>query len=203
MKKILILGATGTFGTRLTEALLSDTDYRLTLFSRHATAQYSDSDRVTVVDGDATSEADLQKVLKGQDVVYCAVSGEQLPQVAKALVAQMPKEQVEHLLFMGAVGIYNEIPEELDGDDNLDKEPAQIPNRKAVDVIEASALRYTILRPGYLREGAETDFVLTKKGEPAKGYITTIPSLIAFVKQLLADDTLYIGESIGITKEMQ
>ena len=31
---------------------------------------------------------------------------------------------------MGAVGIYNEIPEEMDGEDNLNNEPAQLPNRQ-------------------------------------------------------------------------
>lgn len=36
---------------------------------------------------------------------------------------------------MGATGIYNEIPVDMDDDDNLDNEPAQIPNRKAVDII--------------------------------------------------------------------
>lgn len=41
--------------------------------------------------------------------------------------------------------------------------------------MEASDLNYTVLRPGYLKEGEENDFVLSVKGEPAKGYITTIP----------------------------
>lgn len=36
MKNILLLGATGTAGSALTKKLLSDTDCRLTLFSRHA-----------------------------------------------------------------------------------------------------------------------------------------------------------------------
>lgn len=75
---------------------------------------------------------------------------------------------------MGAAGIYNEIPDEIDGEDNLDNEPAQIPNRKAVDVVEASGLNYTVLRPGYLGEGDADDFVLTMKGEAAKGYTTPI-----------------------------
>ena len=75
---------------------------------------------------------------------------------------------------MRAAGIYNEIPDEIDGEDNLDNEPAQIPNRKAVDVVEASGLNYTVLRPGYLGEGDADDFVLTMKGEAAKGYTTPI-----------------------------
>lgn len=102
---------------------------------------------------------------------------------------------------MGAVGIYNEIPIEIDGDDNLDNEPAQIPNRQAVDAIEASSLNYTVLRPGYLKEGLENDFVLTVKGEPAKGYITTLPSLVQLAVQLILDEKLYLKESVSITRD--
>ena len=113
----------------------------------------------------------------------------------------MIDNMISRLIFMGAVGIYNEIPDEIDGEDNLDNEPAQIPNREAVDIVENSSLNYTILRPGYLREGAENDFVLTVKGEPAKGYITSIPSLVNFAIQLIQDDTMYSRESVSITKK--
>lgn len=102
---------------------------------------------------------------------------------------------------MGAVGIYNEIPADIDDDDNLDNEPAQVPNRKAVDIIEASNLNYTVLRPGYLRDGSADDYVITLKGEPAKGYISTIPSVIELVKNLIADEKMYSRQSVSITRD--
>ena len=108
---------------------------------------------------------------------------------------------MKRLIFMGAVGIYNEIPDEMDGEDNLDNEPAQLPNRQAVDIVEASDLNYTVLRPGYLKEGEENDFVLSVKGEPAKGYITTIPSLVKLAVQLISDENLYARESVSITRD--
>lgn len=199
---ILLLGATGTFGTALTKKLLSGTDYHLTLFSRHAGEAYSNNERITVVNGDATSE-DLEKVLQGQNLVYCAISGEQLPKVAENLAVNMPKANVRQLIFMGAVGIYNEIPDEMDGKDNVDNNPEQIPNRQAVDIIESSSLAYTVLRPGFLQDGDEDDFVLTVKGEAAKGYISTIPSVVKLVLQLIEDESLYHRESVSITKDMR
>lgn len=102
---------------------------------------------------------------------------------------------------MGAVGIYNEIPDEIDGEDNLDNEPAQLPNRQAVDIVETSNLNYTVIRPGYLKEGAEDNFVLSVKGEPAKGYITTIPALVKLAVELILDENLYLKESISITQD--
>lgn len=177
MKNVLLLGATGTAGSALTKKLLSDMDCHLTLFSRHAKDMYTDTDRIAVVNGDA------------------------LPKIAENIVAAMTESGVKRLIFMGAVGIYNEIPDEIDGEDNLDNEPAQIPNRKAVDVVGASALNYTVLRPGYLGEGSEDDFVLTVKGEAAKGYTTPIPALVKFAVRLILNDTLYSRESVSITRD--
>ena len=201
MKKVLLLGATGTAGSFITKKLLSDTDYYVTLFARHAGELFSDSPRTTVVNGDAENTEDLKKAMQGQDVVYCAISGEALPKIAENIIAAMGVCGIKRLIFMGAVGIYNEIPDEIDGEDNLDNEPAQLPNRQAVDIVEASDLNYTVLRPGYLREGAEEDFVLSIKGEPAKGYITTIPSLVKLAVQLISDETLYARESVSITRD--
>ena len=201
MKRVLLLGATGTAGSALTQKLLADTDCRLTLLSRHARDVYADTDRITAVNGDAERVEDLNAVMPGQDVVYCAISGDALPKVAENIVAAMTQNGVKRLLFMGAVGIYNEIPDEIDGEDNLDNEPAQLPNRKAADMVEASELNYTVLRPGYLGEGDEDDFVLTVKGEAAKGYTTPIPALVKFAARLILDDALYVRESVSITRD--
>ena len=201
MKHVLLLGATGTAGSAITKKLLSDTECHVTLFARHAEDMFSDSPRTTVVNGDAEQIENLKEAMQGQEVVYCAISGEALPQIAENIVAAMGECGVKRLIFMGAVGIYNEIPDEIDGEDNLDNEPSQLPNRQAVDIVEASNLNYTVLRPGYLKEGEENDFVLSVKGEPAKGYITTIPSLVKLAIQLISDETLYARESVSITRD--
>ena len=198
---ILLLGATGTFGKSFAKKLLLDTDYNLTLVSRNVKDMYKDSKRQNVINADATNIEELKKVIKNQDIVYCAISGEQLPIVAANIVKCISGEQ--RLIFMGAVGIYNEIPDELDGKDNVDNNIDQVPNRDAVDVIEKSNVRYTILRPGYLRDGLEDDYVITKKGELAKGYITTIQSVEKVVLEIMKNNDLYLKESISITKDMK
>lgn len=200
---ILILGATGTFGTALTEKLLKHTDNKITLFARHASEKYSASEHTAVMDGDALNPNDLKNAVKNQDVVYCAISGSDLPKVAENIVKTMTQENVNRLIFMGAVGIYNEIPEDIDPEDNVDNNPDQVPNRQAVDVVEASALNYTVLRPGYLQDGDENDYTLTVKGEAAKGYITTIPSIANLAVQLIYDSSLYSRESVSITRDMR
>lgn len=200
---ILILGATGTFGTALTEKLSKYTDDKITLFARHASKKYSASEHITVMDGDALNPDDLKNAVRNQDVVYCAISGGDLPKVAENIVETMEQENVNRLIFMGAVGIYNEIPNDIDPQDNVENNPDQVPNRQAVDVVEASAFNYTVLRPGYLQDGDEDDYTLTVKGEAAKGYITTIPSIANLAVQLIYDSSLYSRESVSITKDMR
>lgn len=199
---ILILGATGTFGTALTEKLLQHTDDKITLFARHASKKYSADKHTTVIDGDALKPDDLKNAVKNQDVVYCAVSGGDLPKVAENIVQTMKEADIKRLIFMGAVGIYNEIPEDIDPEDNVDNNQAQVPNRQAVDIVESSMLNYTVLRPGYLRDGDENDYTLTVKGEAAKGYITTIPSIVNLAIRLIHDSSLYSRKSISITKDI-
>ncbi|MDO5133275.1 MAG: NAD(P)H-binding protein [Eubacteriales bacterium] len=202
MRNVLLLGASGTLGKAVTEKLLSETDLKLTLFARHATDVYTEG-KATVIDGDATESDTLKDAMVNQDVIVCMVSGEQLPEVAKNIVACMDSLGKRRLIFMGAVGIYNEIPDVMDGEDNVDNNPDQVPNRKAVDIIEASDLEYTVLRPGYLREGQESDYVLSFKGEAANGYFTSIPSLVNLIQNLIEDDNLYRRESVSITKDMR
>ncbi len=201
MKNVLILGATGTFGTALVKRLANEEGLALTLASRHAADVYGKG-AWRAVNCDATSVADLRAAAEGCDTVYCAVSGEQLPDAARAIVAVMNELGMRRLIIMGAVGIYDEIPADMDDKDNVRNNPDQVPNREAADIVEASGLDYTILRPGYLRDGDADDFVLTFKGEQAKGYISTIPSVVELAVRLIKDDSLYAGQSVSITRDM-
>lgn len=202
MKNVLILGATGTFGKALVKRLETDNSLHLTLASRHALAYWEESEQFRVVDCDATDKHDLQVAMAGCEVVYCAVSGDELPLVAQQIVSTMKKNHLRRLIFMGAVGIYNEIPTDLDDEDNVRNNPDQVPNRKAVDVVEESEFDYTVLRPGYLRDGDKDDFVMTFKGETAKGYVSTIPSVVELAVRLIKDDSLYVRQSVSITRDM-
>lgn len=202
MKKILILGATGTLGKALVSRLHTADEYSVTLVARHATQVYENSGRIKVADCDATSVSELSDIMPGHDVVVCAISGDELPKVATSLVSAMNMVHIDRLVFMGAVGIYNEIPHDMDGKDNVANNPEQIPNRDAVDIIEDSGLNFTVLRPGYLSEGENDDYILTFKGEQAKGYISTISSVVDLIIRLIDNNMLYARQSVSITKNM-
>ena len=202
MKNVLLIGASGTLGKAVTKKLLTDENLKLTLFARSASKFYQDSE-AHVVNGNAAEMESLRTVMADQDIVVCMVSGEQLPKIAENIAAGMDEFGKKRLIFTGAVGIYDEIPEGNGSQYNVSNEPPQIPNRKAVDIIEKSDLDYTILRPGFLRAGSDDDYVLSFKGEAANGYITTIPSLVKLIHDLISDDSLYVRESVSITKDMR
>lgn len=195
---IAILGATGKFGRPFTAKLLSKPDFHLTLLSKSAGNSYEDSFRVTARNIDATNIKDLKKVLDGQDIVFCAVSGTDQPAIARNLAELNP----ERLIYMTVVGIYNELSEENGGEYNVSNEPEQIPNRNAVSIIEKSGLDYTILRCGYLIYGEEDDYVITVKGQTPKGYVSTSKSVEKIALEIIENPEKYSRESIAITRDM-
>jgi hypothetical protein len=68
------------------------------------------------------------------------------------------------------------------------------------DVIEASGLDYTILRPDWFTNDNEVNYALTRKGEPEKGTAISRKSIATFVGEIVAAPKKYIGENLGIAK---
>ena len=195
---IALLGATGKFGTLFATKLLSNPKYQITAISKSAEKIFEDSHRLTAKSIDATNLKELKKAIGDADIVYCAISGEDLPEIAQNLVEINPKR----LIFMSVVGIYNELEEGNGAEFNLDNEAEQIPNSKSVDIIENSNMDYTILRCGYLINGKEDEYVITKKGETPKGYCSTFDSVLKISLEIIEDTNLYSCESISITRDM-
>jgi uncharacterized protein YbjT (DUF2867 family) len=195
---IAILGASGKFGRAFAAKLLANPDYQLTVISRTVRNIFEDSHRVTARNVDATNQKDLKNALKNQDIVYCAISGSDLPVIARNLTEIRPKR----VIFMTVVGIYNELSEGNGAEYNVENETEQIPNRNSAKIIEDSDLDYTILRCGYLMHGKDDEYVITKKGENAKGYISTIQSVEKIAIDIIENPELYSRESISVTKDM-
>ena len=195
---IAIVGATGKFGRAFTARLLTNPDYQLTLISKNAEDIFEDNHRLTAKSINAANLNQLTKSLGNADMVLCAVSGTDLPAISQNLVELNP----ERLIMLNAVGIYNELPEGLGDEFNLDCQPLQIPNRQAADIIENSTLDYTILRLGFFEYGDENEYVITQKGDDAKGYSTIIESVEKISLEIIENPKLYLNENIAVTKDM-
>ena len=141
-----------------TDLLLEQTDARLTLCLRKAKRLKLSgyADRVRVVEGDVLDLKALEAAMVGQDVVYANLAGD-LEQQSECIVKAMKKTNIQRLIFISSMGIYDEIPGERFGS-ILD------PYRKSASIIEASGFDYTILRPAWLNDRDEIDYGTTEKG---------------------------------------
>jgi uncharacterized protein YbjT (DUF2867 family) len=200
MTKIVIIGATGSVGRVARQLFLEKTKDELTFFSRRPDRlKPIDSTREVTVSGDVMNASDLDKVISGQDVVFASLTGN-LGKMAQEIVESMKRVGVKRLIFITSMGIYNEIPASVGSSGNLRSNPILQTYRDAADVIEASNLDYTIIRPGWFDSSNDTDYDITVKGEPFGGHDVSRKSIADLVVRLAADPTLYVRESVGINR---
>lgn len=200
MTNVLIIGATGSVGSATRQYFLENTTDQLTLMSRHTRRLGKlDAERERAIAGSVTDQAILKEALRGQDVVFAALSGN-LAGMAKSLITAMDQTDVKRLLFIASMGIYNEIPASVGGG-NLDENPVLQGYRDAADVVEASDLNYTVIRPGWFDNGNDTDYDLTKKGEPFGGHDVSRKSIADLVVRLAHDEQLGSRDSLGINRK--
>ena len=193
MTNVLILGANGSVARVATDLFLNETDARLTLYLRNARrVKHVDATRVRVVEGDVLDAERLKAAMAGQDVVYANLAGD-LERQARSIVKAMDETGVRRLIFISSMGIYDEVPGQTYSS-ILD------PYRKAAEVIEASDLDYTILRPAWFTGADEIDYETTQKGEPFKGGIVSRKSVAALVVKLAESPELEVRRSLGVSK---
>jgi uncharacterized protein YbjT (DUF2867 family) len=196
MTNILILGANGQIARVATELFLERTDARLTLYLRNARRLKlsGHADRVRVVEGDVLDSKALVAAMAGQDAVYANLAGD-LEQQARCIVKTMQQVGIKRLIFISSMGIYDEIPGERHGS-ILD------PYRNAVQIIEASALDYTILRPAWLNDLDEIDYGTTQKGEAFRNASAQVSrkSIADLVVKLAMTLGLEVRSSLGVHK---
>lgn len=199
MTKVLIIGASGSIGRVVTDELLAKTNVDLVLASRHPNSiDITDSSREQAIKLDVTNDQELATALDGVDFVFASLSG-RMATYAKHLVKVMDEVGPKRLAFITTMGIYQEIPSWLGESPNPYHNMILRTYRKAADIIEASDLDYTIIRPGWLDNGP-ANYELTKKGEPFGGHDVSRYAIADLVIKLVEDPTFGKRESFGINR---
>lgn len=196
MQKGLIIGATGNLGRVVTQTLLGRTTAHLTLFARHVDRwRVVEKDRVTLVKGDVLDAAQLSQAMAGQDFVFVALRGD-LPAYVQAILAAMQQAGVTRVIFIAAMGIYNEVAD--DATANLRQNAALAPYRAAADLIErADGVTYTIIRPGWFTQGPVA-YELTRKGEAVGSHQVSLASVADLVRRLVTEPEFGVNANFGI-----
>lgn len=197
MSNDLILGANGHVARYAIDKFLNETDAQLTLYLRNKNnLRNMESSRNRVVEGDVLDIEKLKEAMKDQDVVYANLAGDladDLEKMARNIVRAMDSTGVKRLIFISTMGIYDEVPGEKYGS-------ILNPYRKSAQIIEASDLDYTILRPGWFTNRDEVDYETTQKGEPFKGSVVSRKSVADLIVKLAELPELEVRRSLGVNK---
>ena len=201
MKNVILIGANSRTSKEVIPRLLEQDDVKLTLFLRHAgRMQDMRSDRVNVVDGDATDLADLTLAIRGQDIVISTMGGLDLDAKTANIVTAMKEVGACHIVVISAGGIYDELPEPFNAWDKGMVGQYRPINLKTADVAEQSGLAYTVLRPVWLTKKPTEVLQLTQKGETYKGTETSRASIGRFVADIVKNPERYANQNLGISQ---
>ncbi len=108
--KILLLGANGAVGQLVLDELLK-ANHEVTALVRNASTLQKEHPRLTVVQGEPTNAADLEKLLAGQDAVLSTLGVRKNKKttvrtdVARSLVAGMKRHGVRKLVWLDGAGV--------------------------------------------------------------------------------------------------
>lgn len=189
MKKVIILGASGSLAPAVINAIRILNDVDMTLFVRNKNRLNNEfSYKYHVIEGDATNYQDVENAVNGQDIVYVNLAGD-LELMTHNIVNAMQYKSVKRIIAISSIGIYNEPLRSV-----------LVPYRQLADIIENSNLDYTILRPDWFTDVDEIDYKLTQKGESETGSAISRKSIAAFVASLIENPLLHLHENVGISK---
>lgn len=197
--KVIVLGAGGAIAHHAIELMKNKPDLELTLFARRESQLKAYKSFAKTIVGDVLNQKELDEALKGQDIVYANLAGRVID-MAHNIVEAMNKNGVKRLIFISSIGIYDEVPGKFGKWNNETLGNYLTTYRKAADVIEASTLDYTIVRPAWLTDKDEIEYETTTKNQPFKGTEVSRKSIGAYVVSLIEDPSKDLKASIGVNK---
>src|ERR687895_229099 len=196
--KVLVLGAGGQIARRAVD-MVADEDVELTLFLRDASKLSDAPDTARVAEGDVLDREQLDPAVRGQAIVYANLAGD-LGAQAERIVESMTTAGVQRLIFITALGIYDEVPGTF-GEWNRRQIGSLLgPYRAAADTIEESGLDYTILRPAWLTDADEVSYEVTQRHEPFKGTEVSRQSVAALVTEIVTQPDRWSRSNLGVNK---
>lgn len=197
--KVVVLGAGGAIAQHVIDFLKNRKNIVLTLFARNVSGLADLAPHANIIKGDVLNKTDVENAIKGQDIVYANLSG-RVDKMAEAIVSAMETAGVRRLIFVTSLGIYNEIPGKF-GEWNRKMIGSDLVRyRHAADVIEASSLDYTVVRPSWLTDNDETTYETTQKGQPFVGTEVARKAVAAYIASVIENPDKDVKASVGINK---
>ena len=205
--KIIVFGATGTVGRRIVDrALLQGHD--VTAFARRAASVALDHPRLTVVEGDVLEAEDVTTAIAGRDAVIVALGAGRNGTVRSVgtqhVVDAMKQLGVRRLIVQSTLGAGDSRPalnfwwrRIMFG---LLLRPAYADHQRQEEIVAASGLDWTLVRPSAFTDGPATNryqhgFAPTLKGLALK---ISRADVAGFMLRQLTDQT-YLGRAANLS----
>lgn len=179
--KILIIGASRGVG-RIAMQQALEKGHHVTAFARDPSSLPSTHERLTVLRGDATNEADIRHAVEGHDAVISALGSDnrrgptQLYSTATAnLVRAMNEAGVCRLIVLSNFGVLSEgsrhpLTALLAWAVRLGIRDTLADHRLAIEYLQRSSLDWTAIRPMALTDGPHTGvYRVVPDGLPSGG----------------------------------
>lgn len=196
---VTVLGATGQIARHAVRMLGERDDVDLTLVARSARRLGEVPRGARVIEGDVTDDAVLADAFADADIVYANLSGDVDVQ-ARHIVDAMVRAGVSRLIFVTALGIYDEVRGAF-GAWNASMIGSTLRTyRAAADIVTSSVLDFTNIRPAWLEDVDEVDYETTERDEPFRGTVVSRKSVAALVTEIVADPSLHSHGDIGVDK---
>jgi uncharacterized protein YbjT (DUF2867 family) len=200
VKNVLILGASGQIASWAIHMLACQTDVKMTLLVRNPSKLNGEEPvNSEIVIGDASDQAFMDQLMAGKDIVYANLAGE-VDEQMKVIISAMKKNNVQRIVSINTLGIYNEVPGEFGEWNNQTIGEYFPPYRKCADILECSGLDYTIIRAAWLTDYDEVDYEVTQKDEPFKGTEVSRKSVAAQVVKIINNPSEMVNKNIGLNK---
>ena len=196
MAKVLILGSNGQIAQHVVR-MLEERGDELTLYARSRHRYVPEGARA--IQADVLDEVALADAIAGQDIVYANLAGE-IEAQAQAIVKAMDAQGVKRLIFVTSIGIYDEVPGAFGQWNNAMIGGVLKDYRKAADIVEASDLDYTVLRPAWLTNSDEVNYGVTHRHDPFTNTEVSRKSVAALVRDIVADPSIGSRDSLGVHK---
>lgn len=158
--KIVLFGATGNIGQRITREAISR-GHEVVGVVRDPEVQKSPDPKASLVKGDATDAATVAKVVKGADAIVSAISprvssrglpAPSLVDAARAVIAGARKAGAKRVIFVGGAGSLEVVPGKRLMDQPGFPAPYKAEAQQGADMLdvvrkEASGLEWTYISP--------------------------------------------------------
>lgn len=205
--KITVFGATGTVGRRIVDRALLQ-GHEVTAFARNAASVAISHPRLSVIEGDVMLAGDVLCAVEGQDAVIVALGAGRKGTVRSVgtqhVVDAMKRQRVSRLIVQSTLGAGDSRPalnffwkRIMFG---LLLRPAYADHQRQEEIVKASGLDWTLVRPSAFTDGPATNMYQHGFAPTIKGLALKISraDVAGFMLRQLTDQT-YLGRAANLS----